>query len=680
MSQRARRLAMAWAIGALALASTAEAARVESLFPTDRLTVADGEQATGRRVALPLPPCGADDAGCHEVQLLNQLDGFSVNPRLSLRFSGPIALATVRRESAFVLPVFGEPLPSPVGLVQLVWDEEQRTLYARTERALLQARRYALVITSRVLDIEGKPLQPAAELLGRGAVPAALEPALWARLDELRVSRREVVAVAVFTTQSVTRDLERIRALVDSRPAPTLSFRLEPGGGRSVYQRAALESIELRRQVSVVVGQLLGKPVTFPLAHLPPSEVRTIAFGRFRSLNFLTSDRYLPSGPSANGGPRPHGEEEVHVTVFLPFAVQPEQGFPVAIFGHGFGNDRHIVPALVAATMARHGFATVAINVVGHGGGPEGRLTVAQAGRPPVVLPAGGRGVDLDGDGIIEPTEGVATTRHGTLALISNRDGLKQTTADLMQLVRALRRGVDVNGDGRRDLDGSRIYYFGHSFGGIYGTLLMAVDPTLPVGVLSVPGGPIVDVARLSSVFRPVVVDILKARRPPLMNGARDFHEAIPLPGEPAMITLPAGALDIQTFFDRGEWLGQSASPVAFAPYLKQAPLAGVPAKAVLYQVASGDVTVPNPTTANILSAGLLWEATSLYRHDAAMPGLPARLRDPHGFLVWTTFPEVEAIARAAQEQVARFFLSAGERIERTHERFEVPARPPLGR
>jgi hypothetical protein len=119
---------------------------------------------------------------------------------------------------------------------------------------------------------------------------------------------------------------------------------------------------------------------------------------------------------------------------------------------------------------------------------------------------------------------------------------------------------------------------------------------------------------------------------------------------------------------------------VAFAPYLKQAPLVGVPAKAVLYQVASGDATVPNPTTANILRAGALWNATSLYRHDPGMPGLPPRLRDPHGFLVWTAVPEVAAIARAAQEQVARFFLSAGERIERTHERFEVPARSPLGR
>src|SRR5512134_1327519 len=96
MSRRARRLAMAWAIGTLALVPPAEAARVESLFPTDRLTVADPDQVTGRRVALPLPPCGADEAGCHEVRLLNQIDGFSVSPRLSIRFSGPVALSTVR--------------------------------------------------------------------------------------------------------------------------------------------------------------------------------------------------------------------------------------------------------------------------------------------------------------------------------------------------------------------------------------------------------------------------------------------------------------------------------------------------------------------------------------------------------------------------------------------------------
>jgi fermentation-respiration switch protein FrsA (DUF1100 family) len=362
----------------------------------------------------------------------------------------------------------------------------------------------------------------------------------------------------------------------------------------------------------------------------------------------------------------------VDVTVFLPAGTTPREGWPVAVFGHGFGNDRHLVPTTVAGTLARFGFATVAINVVGHGGGPEGTLTVLRTGREPLTLPAGGRGVDLDGDGRIRSTEGVATRVASPLALVSSRDGLRQTTADLMQLVRAIRRGVDVDGDGRVDLDRERIYYFGQSFGGIYGTLLMAVDPLVRVGVLNVAGGPIVEIARQSPIFRGLVVDQLRQRRPALLNGESDFTEAIPLPDEAPVRNPAAGALDIQAYFDRAEWLSQSANPVAFAPYLKQAPLPGVAPKAVLYQWAVGDLTVPNPTTTALLGAGHLQPVSSLFRHDLLVGGLSDRFKNPHGFLTWTAFPEVHAIGRAAQEQVARFFVSGGRQVERVLPQFET--------
>ena len=48
--------------------------------------------------------------------------------------------------------------------------------------------------------------------------------------------------------------------------------------------------------------------------------------------------------------------------------------------------------------------------------------------------------------------------------------------------------------------------YYGLSFGGIYGTMLMGTDPVFHQGLLNVPGGPIVDIARLSS-FRGNLAD-----------------------------------------------------------------------------------------------------------------------------------------------------------------------------
>lgn len=659
----------------------AAAAEVQSLFPSDRLTAPDPRQSTGRRVALPLPDCASDGAGCDEVRLLNELDGFSVNPRIVIRFTGPIGLDSLTRANAFIVPLWSEPLPSPIGLAQLVWDGESHTLYARPERYLLQARRYALVLTSKVLDDGGQPLAPAAgePLVTEAAYGVSAEGLVTKQLRSLGVPRRDVAAVSVFTTQSVTVGLEQIRAVIEAAPAPELRFAVGPGGARSAYARVELDGIELRRQVSSDPAAPLDEVEELPLTLVSPTDVRTIAFGRFRSKSFLTPDRRIPATATRAEAPSPQGAEDVDVTLFLPAGNRPPDGWPVAIFGHGYGDDRHLVPTTVAGTLARFGFATIAINVVGHGGGPAGTLTVLRTGQDPVTLPAGGRGIDLDGDGRIRSTEGVATRSPSSLAQINVRDGLRQTTADLMQLVRAIRRGVDVDGDGRVDLDRERIYYVGQSFGGIYGTLLMAVDPLVRVGVLNVAGGPIVEIARQSPSFRDLVVEQLQQRRPPLLNGEADFTESIPLPGEAPVRAPAAGALDIQAYFDRAEWLSQSANPVAFAPYLKLVPLPGVGPKAVLYQWAVGDLTVPNPTTSALLHAGLLEPVSSLYRHDL-VSGLSERFKNPHGFLTWLGSPEVHAIGRAAQEQVARFFVSGGRQIERMLPQFEPAGSLPAGR
>jgi hypothetical protein len=105
-----------------------------------------------------------------------------------------------------------------------------------------------------------------------------------------------------------------------------------------------------------------------------------------------------------------------------------------------------------------------------------------------LTLPLGGRGIDQVGNGSIDSTEGVSAV--GANSLIGNRDGLRQTTIDLMQLVKVLKGGVDVDADGADDLSTSRIYYAGQSFGGIYGTQLLGLERDLRAGVMNVPGGP----------------------------------------------------------------------------------------------------------------------------------------------------------------------------------------------
>src|SRR5262249_5590710 len=129
-------------------------------------------------------------------------------------------------------------------------------------------------------------------------------------------------------------------------------------------------------------------------------------------------------------------------------------------------------PTAVAPALTSRGFAVLAINAVGHGVGPESSVILTDKSGNATVIRSGGRGVDLNGDGAIESNEGCAITAPVALG---TRDCFRQTVMDLLQLVRAVRAGIDLDGDGKPDLDAGRIYYAGQSLGAIYGTMLSAL-------------------------------------------------------------------------------------------------------------------------------------------------------------------------------------------------------------
>ena len=72
-------------------------------FPSDRFTVADASQLTGRRVNLPLPDAATRPSDYADVSVINTLDGFNLQPRLSIPFSGPIDVTTVNSSTVFLI-------------------------------------------------------------------------------------------------------------------------------------------------------------------------------------------------------------------------------------------------------------------------------------------------------------------------------------------------------------------------------------------------------------------------------------------------------------------------------------------------------------------------------------------------------------------------------------------------
>ena len=73
-------------------------------YPTNVLTSPSFLQSTGRQINLPIPSgCSVLSTlpNCVNVLLENQLDGFIINPRIAICFSGPINTGTLQTAIAF---------------------------------------------------------------------------------------------------------------------------------------------------------------------------------------------------------------------------------------------------------------------------------------------------------------------------------------------------------------------------------------------------------------------------------------------------------------------------------------------------------------------------------------------------------------------------------------------------
>jgi hypothetical protein len=333
-----------------------------------------------------------------------------------------------------------------------------------------------------------------------------------------------------------------------------------------------------------------------------------IAFGKYVSPEYETGGKYIPDVPTRTGTPEAQGTNEIYFNLLLPAGPKPPGGWPVAIFGHGLGESKQGGLFTTAARMASHGIATIGINAAGQGLGPLGVLTVSTSSGAAFKIPAGGRGSDLDGNGTIDSTEGLFAAPPYQF-IVNERDGIRQTIADTMQLVRVIEIGMDVDGDGAPDLDASRIYYFGQSGGGIAGFLIMALDPSIRTGAMNAAGGPIIEAGRLGNL-RGTVTALMAGRSPSLFNVSVNpptFNENIPFRDQmfdcgdgvkcPTLTNGVAGAMELQEAFDRVVWANQSSDPVVYAAHVREQPLDGVPLKNVIIQFAKGDMTLPNPTT-----------------------------------------------------------------------------------
>jgi hypothetical protein len=714
------------------------AALTKSPFPSDRFTVADPTQNTGLRVNLPSPDQATNPSDYQDTQVLNTLDGFNLQPRLSIPFDGPIDVNSVTSEEdvpARARDVFlvslGDTLPGGdkggevVGINQTVWDPGTKTLHVESDQLLDQHTRYALIVTDGVRDATGQPIQASDDFtrfrhdLNFGQTK---DPVLKAYrkdlLDALAAARQvgvpesDIVVASVFTTQSATAVLEKIRDQIHAATPAPADFDIGSKGEHTVFNLNQVTGISLRQQTGTSTYTSASGNLNM-LRDVIPGAVGQIAYGKYVSPDYeVHPGQFIPAVGTRTGTPAVRGTNTIYFTLYLPSGPEPEGGWPVMIWGHGGGSNKDGTYGLppVAAVMAANGIATIGINAVGSGFGPLSTLTVNPNTPNVVTFPAGGRGFDQDGNGTIGSSEGFGTSVTSDQAIISTRDGRIQTAADLMQLVRVIEVGVDVDGNGVGDLDPARVYYAGPSAGTWYGAPFLAVEPDVRGGVLN-SLGPGESERRLgfnraASGGVLSAATFLASRTPSLLNSpgiisldgfsvtaGPYFNENMPLrDGVPLKVTVrqPApgggtidvdrviqspvtndvpGAMAIQEAFDNWDWVTQPGNPVAYAPYLRKDPLPGVPTKSILVQFAKGDQYLVNPTATAFLRAGDLADRATYYRYDLAFPGQPTNVPPapgvagyPHTFagLITDLNPTIKAVALAAQQQMATFFASDG--------------------
>ena len=517
-------------------------------FPSDRFTVADPDQNTGRRVALPLPwDCVANRSECEDLTVLNELDGFNQHPRVSIPFDGPIDVSTATSENIFIVSLgdtlaiaddeVGDVLPNVsvgeiVGIDQVIWNPASNTLHAYAVHMLDEHARYALVVTTGVHDTVGHPVARSAtfdqyrhDLAVSGDeherwYRRALLTAEWAA-RRVGVHRSDIAVLSMFTTQSSTYQVEQIHRQVADAPAPIANFNLLPGGVRAILSIPQVTAMFYNAQMTANPTTLTAQAVALPLINFVPGAVGRVAFGTFQSADYMVHPgEYISQIASRNGTPFVQGYNTINFTLDLPSGSMPANGWPVMIFGHGSGGTHHGGLAARAAIAASHGMAVIGFSMVGHSFGPNSTFTVGRTDGPSVTFPNEGRGFDQNGDGVIRSIEGSEATAPRLIR--RNSDAMVQNAADLMQMVRMIQGGVDADGDGVNDVDANRIYYFGYSLGGKYGTNFAAFEPAVRAAVFAATGGPLIDNRRLApaSQFRGPLGAELGARTPSLLNSA----------------------------------------------------------------------------------------------------------------------------------------------------------------
>ncbi|MGH8462376.1 MAG: hypothetical protein ACRESS_12275 [Stenotrophobium sp.] len=223
--------------------------------------------------------------------------------------------------------------------------------------------------------------------------------------------------------------------------------------------------------------------------------------------------------------PVKQSDETVPVLATVPNAnsgkTMPANGWPVVIFQHGITGNRSQMLA-IAPALAAAGMVTVAMDLPLHGivdkTSPLYDNQLLASAAPSLMTGERTFDLDLENNSTSAPGPYGAIDPSGTWfinlpSLITSRDNLREAAADLISLSKTLGSAgaVFLNAPGGFKIDPTRIYYVGHSLGGIVGGTLLGVNSDIKAATLANPGGGIAKLLDASVSFGPIIAAGLRS-------------------------------------------------------------------------------------------------------------------------------------------------------------------------
>lgn len=521
-------------------------------YPNDLRVRADG--------TIDLAKLSADQPGLIQIYLdrvaANHIGGFGTNAAAYFRFSAPLELRSLPatpqdslQPGASVFWVnlqqgkghYGERVPLTFKFQAAAGRYAGANLLAVLPVpgfVLEPESRYAVVITDGLVDTHEVSVQPHPDL--RALLDSAKpEPRLergHSIYTALRIYLAEqqltgVVSATVFTTGKPTGLVQAARKVVHRQA--------EPKGSELVVARAVTNYVEVR--------------------------------GTYQAPNFQTGDPpYMQQSQGGTiarnvvGEPLVARTEEMRFALSVPLGPMPAKGWPIVLYAHGTGGSYRTfltngVAALLGEIKDAQGkvieqMAVIGIDQVLHGTrAPEGT------------------NVELAFFNFNNPGASVDNVLQGGIDNFQLLRLVKNLTFDKVPWMEGVNKAGEIYDFGATKFDPDRIYFMGHSQGGLTGPSFLAAEPEIKGAVLSGAGGG----AALSLLYKTAPIDIGYLLEAALKEKLDQFHPVLNL----------------------FQQMLEPADPNNYAPRFYHAPLPGLAPKPIFLSEGLIDHYTPTATT-----------------------------------------------------------------------------------